>query len=141
MISKADFRAARDRCGLTQQDVAKALKVTDQTVRRWERDDNDWLPEDAVEWMLDRLQEHRIAVEAALDAAHEAIEVAPEGSAIILTYFRSQRQYDDFGRDPGNHFVVDARTREVAAILEAEGHEVRFAYPGAEAVSTPGSRY
>ena len=30
---------------------------------------------------------------------------------------------------------------EVAAILEAEGHEVRFAYPGAGAVSTPGSRY
>ena len=33
------------------------------------------------------------------------------------------------------------RLREFAAILGAEGHEVRFAYPGAGAVSTPGSRY
>lgn len=33
------------------------------------------------------------------------------------------------GRDTGNVHLVNARTIEIAAILEHEGYEVRFVYP------------
>ena len=35
--SKADFKALRERVGLSQQDVADAANVTRTSVKRWER--------------------------------------------------------------------------------------------------------
>lgn len=37
--------------------------------------------------------------------------------------------YDRFGRDKGDYAIVNARSREIAAILEAQGIEARFRYP------------
>lgn len=73
---------------------------------------------------------HIQAVEAALDAVDEMTET--QGHApnhVDLLYYRSQAHYDTYGRDEGDYAIVNARSREIAAILEAQGIEARFRYP------------
>lgn len=60
---------------------------------------------------------------------------------VPLTYFRSQEEYDAFGRDAGPFGVANANSRAVADALMARGIEVEFRYPDEGAVRTPGSRY
>ena len=48
---------------------------------------------------------------------------------VDLLYYRSQAHYDTYGRDEGDYAIVNARSREIAAILEAQGIEARFRYP------------
>lgn len=36
---------------------------------------------------------------------------------------------DRYGRDKGDYAIVNARSREIAAILEAQGIEAQFRYP------------
>lgn len=69
-------------------------------------------------------------VEAALDAVDGIEEV--QGNPpdhVDLLYYRSQEHYDRYGRDKGDYAIVNARSREIAAILEAQGIEARFRYP------------
>ena len=69
-------------------------------------------------------------VEAALDAVDEMEEeLGKLPSHVDLLYYRSQAHYDRFGRDKGDFSVVNARTREIAALLEAQGIEARFVFP------------
>lgn len=70
------------------------------------------------------------AVEAALDAVEEMTETQGHApSHVDLLYYRSQAHYDTYGRDKGDYAIVNARSREIGAILEAEGIEARFRYP------------
>lgn len=48
---------------------------------------------------------------------------------VDLLYYRSQEHYDRYGRDKGDYAIVNARSREISAILESEGIEARFRYP------------
>lgn len=86
--------------------------------------------------------QHVEAVEAALDAVDGIEEV--QGNPpdhVDLTYYRSQAHYDEFGRDEAVYSVVNARSREIGAILQAEGYTVRYVYPeDADTVSTLGGR-
>ena len=139
-MTKADFRAMREECGLTQQDVADALDVRALTVKRWERPGFPEPPDDAWAYlhsMRDRM------VEMAEFAADKAVELRDEtgAGAIALTYFRDQRQYDASGRDEGPVGFANAVARATASRLLGEGFDVEFAYPDDGAVPTPGSRY
>ena len=60
---------------------------------------------------------------------------------VALTYWRSQEQYDEMGRDEGWYGVSNANARAVAAELRRYGFRVEFRYPGDGAIETPGSRY
>lgn len=76
------------------------------------------------------LTQHVEAVEAALDAVDEMTET--QGHApnhVDLLYYRSQEHYDRYGRDKGDYAIANARSREIAAILETQGIEARFKYP------------
>ena len=88
------------------------------------------------------LSQHVEAVEAALDAVDGIEEV--QGNPpdhVDLTYYRSQAHYDEFGRDEAVYSVINARSREIGAILQAEGYTVRYVYPeDADTVSTLGGR-
>lgn len=139
-MTKADFRAMREECGLTQQDAADALGVRVLTVKRWERPGFPEPPDDAWAYlnsMRDRM------VEMAEFAADKAVELRDEtgAGAIALTYFRDQSQYDEAGRDEGPVGFANAVARLTASYLEVEGFEVEFRYPDDGAVRTPGSRY
>lgn len=129
-MSKAQFRATRERCGISQQMLASKADVKVLSVKRWEKPGEAEPPADVQAWLGHMLTQHVEAVESALDAVDEMTatqEHAP--SHVDLLYYRSQEHYDRFGRDEGDYAIVNARSREIAAILEAQGIEARFKYP------------
>lgn len=129
-LGKAQFRAIRERCGISQKVLANHFRVNLETVKRWEKPNGLPIPEDVSAWMMSILSMHRNAVETALDAVDSMIErQGSEPDHIDLMYYRSQAHYDKFGRDEGDYAIVNARSREIGAILEAEGIEARFRYP------------
>ena len=129
-MSKAQFRATRERCGISQQMMADHFGNKVLTVKRWEKPGEAEPPEDAQAWLESMLTQHVEAVEAALDAVDEMTETQGHApSHVDLMYYRSQEHYDRFGRDKGDYAIANARSREIAAILEAQGIEARFKYP------------
>lgn len=128
--SKAAFRAARERCGISQKMLADRFGNAVLTVKRWEKPGEADPPADAQAWLESMLTQHVEAVEAALDAVNGIEEV--QGNPpdhVDLLYYRSQEHYDRYGRDKGDYAIVNARSREISAILEAQGIEARFRYP------------
>lgn len=129
-LSKAQFREIRERCGISQKMLADRFSNAVLTVKRWEKPGEAEPPADVQAWLESMLTQHVEAVEAALDAVEEMTET--QGHApnhVDLLYYRSQEHYDRFGRDKGDYAIVNARSREIAAILEAQGIETRFQYP------------
>ena len=136
--SKAAFRAARERCGISQKMLADRFGNAVLTVKRWEKPGEAEAPADVQAWLGRMLDLHIQAVEAALDAVDgiEEVQGIPPDH-VDLTYYRSQAHYDKFGRDEAVYSVVNARSREIGAILQAEGYTVRYVYPeDSDTVST-----
>lgn len=142
--TKADFAALRETVGLTQANLADDLGVQARSVRRWEQPGQEGYEPPADAWdMLDfyaDLQRQMVdhACETVISAGEEA---GHQPDQVVLTYYRSQEQYDELGRDEGWYGVANAYARAVAAELGRYGFKVRFAYPGEGAIGTPGSRY
>ena len=129
-MSKAQFRATRERCGISQQMMADHFGNKVLTVKRWEKPGEAEPPEDAQAYLLHMLDLHVQTVEAALDAVDEMEELnGNPPSHVDLLYYRSQAHYDRYGRDKGDFAVANARTREIAALLETQGIEARFVFP------------
>ena len=129
-LSKAQFREIRERCGISQQMLADRFGNAVLTVKRWEKPGEAEPPADVQAWLESMLTQHVEAVEAALDAVEEMTETQGHApSHVDLLYYRSQEHYDRYGRDKGDCAIVNARSREIAAILEAQGIEARFRYP------------
>lgn len=128
--SKAAFRAARERCGISQKMLADRFGNAVLTVKRWEKPSEAEPPADVQAWLGHMLDLHIQAVEAALDAVDEMTKTQGHApSHVDLLYYRSQEHYDRYGRDQGDYAIVNARSREIAAILEVQGIEARFRYP------------
>lgn len=129
-LGKAQFRAIRERCGISQKVLANHFRVNLETVKRWEKPNGLPIPEDVSAWMMSILSMHRNAVKTALDAVDSITErQGSEPDHIDLMYYRSQAHYDKFGRDSGDYSMVNARAREIGATLESEGIEARYFYP------------
>lgn len=130
-LSKARFRAIRDRVGLSQKALANLLGNTVDVVKKWENPRYPPPPQDACELLFDMLEQHEDAVDTALDIIERQIE-AHDGNMpkeVSLLYYRSQAHYDLYGRDAADYSVVNARAREVGALLQAEGFDVAYVYP------------
>lgn len=129
--TSAMFKATRERVGLSQKVIHDRLGVNVRTVKRWEDPRYPDPPEAAWDLLEDALSRHREAVGAALRAVDRMTREAghrPERVAVL--YYRSQYQYDRFGRDRGGDWmVVDARARETAVRLEERGIHTVFYYP------------
>ena len=122
--TKARFRATRESLGLSLHDVAQACGVQERTARRWEAPGYNDPPEDAWEWLDDMEMSFMEGVEAAVDAVH-----ASAARVVSLSYYRSQEEYDAFGRDPGPYGFANAISRELMVMLEGEEIEVRLQFP------------
>lgn len=121
----AGFRALRESIGLSQSDVADVAGVQERTVRRWEAPGNAIAPADA--WHdLERMREtFRAGVSAALSQVAEITDEAGRPPrTVALSYYRSQSEYDELGRDDGPYGFRNAMTREVARRLEHDGLRV-----------------
>ncbi|MEE8666862.1 MAG: hypothetical protein SOI13_01500 [Bifidobacterium mongoliense] len=128
---KAQFRAMRERVGLSRLAVAELLHNRVDTVKGWENPSYRWdPPEDAWRLLDDMMARHMRVVGEAVKRVEDA--VAAEGgkpSCVMLPYFRSQAQYDEFGRDPGRFEVANANAMEIGVVLEHDGYEVVYLYP------------
>ena len=128
--SKAEFRAIRERVGLTQEALADMLDVKVDTVKKWENTKYFDPPEYAWDCLSNILQAHVTAVQTAItqvDRIAEQQGALPK--TISLTYYRTQTQYDEHGRDKGDFNIINARSREIGLILNRRGIEVKYVYP------------
>lgn len=127
MRSKADFKARRETLGLSQQDVADELGVAVRTVKRWEAPG--WPEPPADAWsLIEECEERRrwsidVAERAVLDS-HAAVS-----GEVMITYYRTQKEYDELGRDERPFGMANANARAVAESLQRMGYRVRFVYP------------
>lgn len=128
--TKAAFRALREDCGLSQQDVADEADVAVRSVKRWESpNDAGYNPPDDV-WRF--LLECRGALyEDARLIAEEIIGSAGKrGDEVKLRYWRSQEALDaeqlpDVDEPVG---YANARMREVGRLLDKAGVAHTFEY-------------
>lgn len=125
-MNAATFRAIRETIGMSQRTVAEGLEVTEQAVRYWERGLRP-VPNSVADWIEQQLDYHNVAVEETLAATHELIN--DSGCEIDLSYFRTQEEYDEYGRDKGDFGIVNARARAIAERLRPKGYDVIFQYP------------
>lgn len=128
--NKAQFKAIRERVGLSQEDVANALGNAVRTVKRWEDPNYQQPPADAWGYLGEALKQHIEAVNTAVDTVKKVGEkMGNLPDHVDMLYYKTQRQYDLYGRDTGSYMIVNARTREIAVRLEQLGVEARFRYP------------
>lgn len=142
--SKADFKALRERVGLSQQDVATALGVNIKTAKNWEnpKQDRYRIPADAWSYLDHALDLQKQQVSYACAVVAKQVEAfGAEPVTVPITYYRDQAMYDEFGRDSGPFGQANANARAMAYELERRGIKVEFRYPTENAISTPGSRY
>ena len=130
----ANFRALREICGVSQQQVADAMDVRVMTVKRWEKGETP-VPDDALEWMRECAAEHTLGVRTELGGL---MADAEPGEAVCLTYYRTQEQADMdaevMGCEAGPYQFVNAVRRSVGERLPDMGYLVSFKYPDEERV-------
>lgn len=86
--TKAAFRAVREECGYSQQDVADEACVTVQSVKKWENPNvASHNPPDAV-WLY--LLAMREDMRAEAEAAARRLADAFDGDEVVLSYYRTQ---------------------------------------------------
>ena len=141
--TKADFKALRERVGLSQHDVADAIRVSIKTIKRWENPSVPYeAPADAWEYLENVLEVQSNQVSYALGVLAKQVEqLGGEPAVVPITYYRDQAMYDEYGRDTGKFGQANASARAVATALEQRGIKVTFNYPLHGAISTEGSRY
>lgn len=140
---KAEFAALRETVGISMSELARELGSNKRTVLRWESPEETVTPPRAAWELLDAYMETQRQMvdhcrETCMSVAEEEGDM-PE--AVAITYYRSQEQFDRFGRDSGPYTVANANARAVATELRHYGYKVEFRYPEEGAVRTPGSNY
>ena len=121
-MSEAQFKAIRERVGLSQKAVAERLGNTVDMVKKWENPKYTYQPPaDACDLLAQALDAHVGSVRRQVAEIRDKVE---------LVYFRSQPQHDAYTSDGMDWEVVNARTREVAVLVEQLGiGTVVFRYP------------
>lgn len=131
-MSKADLRALREMVGLSQQQLADLVHVSRETVKRWENESYDWdAPADVWTLLYNLRDRQRQAVDAALDMADGMPNDAP--TETVISYYRSQAQYDACHPDGGLYTIANATARAIGMALELDDLPVRYEYPRMEA--------
>lgn len=129
----AQFRAMREALGLSQRDVADEAGVDRRSVKSWEAGVYP-IPSDVAEWLSG---EKAVADYAVQNVVKDILSSEFPPTTVSLTYYRTQEEYDSFGRDDGRFGISNANARRVADALEAEGIACEFYYPGeSEGVET-----
>lgn len=128
-MSEAQFKAIRERVGLSQKAVAERLGNTVDMVKKWENPKYTYQPPaDACDLLAQALDAHVGSVRRQVAEIRDKADGRP--IEVELVYFRSQSQHDAYTSDGMDWEVVNARTREVAVLVEQLGiGTVVFRYP------------
>lgn len=129
--SKTAFRAMREECGLTQQDIADETGANKVTVKRWERSDVKYYepPDEVWEWLLTVRETMRADAESMAERLMRMAASIQWDKSLTISYYRTQEELDAVqlpaGLDRPVGFV-NATARRVADILEGNGWEVEY---------------
>ncbi len=134
--TKAAFRALREECGFTQQEIADEFGVRLLTVKKWEKPHSDISapPDDVWQWLLEcRGALHQDAREIA-EQIMESLESFPNGiQKLELDYYRTQEALDNVQLGTGTDEpvgYVNARTRLVGQLLDRAEVPYTYRYQG-----------
>ena len=126
--TKTLFHALRDMAGLDGETLARMLGLSgSQWIHRWERDGQQDPPLDAWQTVENAAKRHWELVNAILHRVHG--RDLPEGTRIDLTYYRSQAEYDRYGRDRGPCRQVNEVSLHAGMLLTQDGYEVAYVAP------------
>lgn len=128
--TKANFRAMREACGMSQADVACEADVSVLSVKKWENPSSDIKqpPQDVWDWLV-------MAYDGMVMDAREAVEqimAARTGQTVALPYFRTQDELDAVQLAQGIDEPVgyhNARMRMIAQMLSEREVPYEFVYP------------
>ena len=126
--TKTLFHALRGMAGLDSETLARMLGLSGpQWVHRWERDGQQDPPLDAWQTVENTAKRHWELVNAILNRVQG--QDLPEGTCIDLIYYRSQAEYDRYGRDRGPYRQVNAVSLHAGLLLTQSGYEVAYVAP------------
>lgn len=135
-ISGAKFRARRELCGLSIEELARECGCDPLDVRSLEEP---WLSGEvsddvavAVGAHLDELQERMgDTLDYAMEVYEEFADVKrTDPQAIVMPYYRDQAEFDEYGRDEGSFSFANAVTRACLAAFDDFGVPTKLYYPG-----------
>lgn len=132
-MNKATFRAVREECGLSQQDVADEFNVDVRSVKRWEKGDSGNMPpEDVCAWLLSQRESLYATAEIMAEKAVELAKRTGE-SFVAVRYYRTQDELDAYRFGKGLASLplgyVNATSRIAAIYIEDEDYHVEYFYP------------
>lgn len=129
MRTKADLKARREMLGMSQQLFASILGVDVRSVKRWESPDAveyKEAPSEAWDVIEGFAQQQAWVIETALDNAD-----ASGADEVSLTYWRSEAEYEAAHPGEGKFWqMANANSRLIAFLLEDDGYDVDFDFPG-----------
>lgn len=131
--TKAQFRAMRERVGMTRETMAELIGVSVRSVRYWETiDSKRFPPQDAWDVLDDALEHQRAIITFTLNKVTEIIkEMGETPEAIRLPYWLSRKQYEEGSEDSkyglnGDWHMANANAQTIAIILETQGIDVEW---------------
>jgi len=133
MRSKSEFKAIRERVGITQAALASIMGVSQRSVRYWEHPISQRQPpEEAWRILDDALDRQRKVVAFALQNVDEAKETAgTKPNAVRLPYWLTEGDYVQWSTDSelgiiGDWRMANANNQVLAIILEERGVNVEW---------------
>lgn len=129
--TKAAFRAIREECGFSQQDIADEADVSIRSVKFWEDTREDRQPPDDVWSFL--LAARGALYQDAREIAEQIAEslIKSDATDLQLRYYRTQEQLDAIQIANGTdepYGYANARMREVARLLDKAEIPYTFSY-------------
>ncbi|OXN00054.1 helix-turn-helix domain-containing protein [Bifidobacterium vansinderenii] len=134
MRGKADFRALREKLGVTQPLLAKRMHRDVRTVKAWEDPRFHYgPPREAWDWLQDlEMDMWRSVARTVADAEERRREAREAGRAdpvVSLPYFRHQMEYESVGAPLGWFRLANAVSARAGDELNAKGFSVDYEYP------------
>lgn len=130
---KTEFRAIRERVGITQAELARRLHVEARSVRRWENPANPWdIPQDAWDVLDAALKRQREVLDFALKKVDEIVgQHGKAPDAIRLPYWLTEGDYVMWSTDAdngidGDWHMANANNLALALRLEERGIAVEW---------------
>lgn len=131
MRTKNEFRAIRERVGMTQALLARKMGVSQRSVRYWEDPDSMRKPpEEAWQILDDALELQRMGLSNAVRIADDPM--FKDGNlSVRLPYWLSESQYEEFSTDAaygicGDWRMANANNMALAIRLEERGMRVEW---------------
>lgn len=134
MSTKAEFKATRERVGMTQAHLAQLMDVSQRSVRYWEdpTQPRRMPPTEAWEIVQDALAQQRRVMGFALAKVDEITQdMGQAPNCIQLPYWKSQADYLTHSTDAasgvvGEYHMANANNLAIAIILEHQGVNVEW---------------